>query len=238
MVSSLFPMTAKELLVKRRGKRLLGPVDLALGGHGITVVIGPNGAGKTTLLKALHGLERINSGEIHWQVTADVARDHQAFVFQSPILLRRSVAGNLAYPLKLKRIAAAEVATKVSHWAERIGLGKALDQRASLLSGGEKQKLALARALIAAPALLFLDEPCTNLDGHATREIEALLQEAKAAGTRILMTTHDLGQARRLADDVIFLHAGEIVEEGPAAACLNEPQTPELAAFLKGDIVT
>lgn len=236
-MTELFPMTAQAVVVKRRGKRLLGPVDLTLGSKGITVVLGPNGAGKTTLLKALHGLERINAGRIDWQLPAAEARDHQAFVFQTPILLRRSVRGNLAYPLTLKRMSGSDIAERVTHWARRIGLEQALDQRASLLSGGEKQKLALARALIAEPALLFLDEPCTNLDGHATRDIEAVLTSARAEGTRILMTTHDLGQARRLADDVLFLHAGEIVEQGPAGACFEDPQSPKLAAFLKGDII-
>jgi len=120
-------------------------------------------------------------------------------VFQSPIMLRRSVRQNLAYPLQLLGMDKTSIAAKVADWARRIGLENALDRPAPRLSGGERQKLALGRALIRSPQVLFLDEPCANLDGRSTREIEALLQEAQTAGTRIIMTTHDLGQARRLA---------------------------------------
>ncbi|MFK7838452.1 MAG: ATP-binding cassette domain-containing protein [Sulfitobacter sp.] len=237
MVSALLPLHANGITVRRRGKTLLGPVDLTLIGSGVTVVLGPNGAGKTTFLKALYGMERLSAGEVTWSVPETEARERQAFVFQTPILLRRSVAGNLAYPLTLKKCEKAQVATQVADWAKRIGLSHALEQRANLLSGGEKQKLALARALIGAPDLLFLDEPCTNLDGRATREIEALLCAAVEAGTRIVLATHDLGQARRLGTEVLFLKDGQIHESGQAEACFAAPQTAALGAFLKGDIV-
>jgi tungstate transport system ATP-binding protein len=237
MVEALLPLNAKGLIVRRRGKTLLGPVDLTLGQAGVTVVLGPNGAGKTTLLKALHGLERLSAGTLDWNVSTPEARSRQAYVFQSPILLRRSVRGNLTYPLALARTAKAEISEKVAHWAEQIGLSDALELPAARLSGGEKQKLALARALIGSPDLLFLDEPSTNLDGRSTREIEAILFETQQAGTRIVLATHDLGQARRLATEILFLRKGEIHESGSAADCLNAPQTPGLRAFLNGDIV-
>jgi tungstate transport system ATP-binding protein len=131
----------------------------------------------------------------------------------------------------------AEIDRAVEYWIERIGLEAVKDRSATRLSGGERQKLAIARALIRNPEVLFLDEPSANLDGPSTREIEALLSEAAKAGTRIIMATHDMGQARRLADDVLFLKSGRIVEQGPAARLLETPQTPELAAFLKGDIL-
>ncbi len=237
MVNNLLPLTATGLTVQRRGKTLLGPIDLRLERTGLTVVLGPNGAGKTTFLKALHGIERLNAGTLTWNLTDAEARQQQAFVFQSPILLRRSVAANLAYPLSLARHPKALITKQVAQWAHRIGLGDALSRPAHRLSGGEKQKLALARALISDPKLLFLDEPCTNLDGRSTKEIEAVLQEAQQAGTRIILATHDLGQARRLATEVLFLKSGRIHESGPAASCLTTPQTPELRAFLNGDIV-
>jgi tungstate transport system ATP-binding protein len=203
----------------------------------ITVVLGPNGAGKTTLLKALHGIERLSAGCVSWNVPKDAAARRQSFVFQTPIMLRRSVAENLAYPLALARQSKSEITDAVSIWAKRIDLNDALDRNATRLSGGEKQKLALARALIGKPDLLFLDEPCTNLDGRATREIEALLTSARTDGTSIIIATHDLGQARRLGQHVIFLLAGKIHEQGPADVCFNTPNTPALQAFLKGDIV-
>jgi tungstate transport system ATP-binding protein len=109
---------------------------------------------------------------------------------------------------------------------------------ATRLSGGEKQKLALARALIRKPQVLFLDEPCANLDGASTRDIETLLADARADGTRLIMTTHDIGQARRLATDVIFMLHGKIHESGVATTVFDAPQTTELQAFYRGDIIT
>ena len=237
MVTPMFPLTLKQGVVRRRGRVVLGPLDLTLGGDGFTVVLGPNGAGKTTLLKVLHGIERLSEGQVGWAVEASEARNRQAYVFQTPTMLRRTVRANLAYPLELSEPPRREVDARVERWAERIGLGDALDRAAPRLSGGEKQKLALARALIRRPEVLFLDEPCSNLDGRSTREIEGLLGDAHRQGTRIIMATHDLGQARRLASDVVFLLRGTLCEAGPAEVLLTRPETPELAAFLKGDIV-
>jgi tungstate transport system ATP-binding protein len=230
-------LTLTDAQVKRRGKAILGPVTLHLPSTGFTIVIGPNGAGKTTLLKVLHGVERLSQGSLAWGIDEAEARQQQAYVFQSPIMLRRSVAQNLAYPLQLINTPKSQIAQQVIKWAGRIGLSDMLDRPATRLSGGEKQKLALGRALIRNPAVVFLDEPCANLDARSTREIERLLLQAHAAGTRIVMTTHDLGQARRLATDVLFLLNGQVHEQGDAAAFLKTPTTPEARAFLQGDIV-
>lgn len=236
MVTAM-PIRLKDVTVKRRGKTILGPVDLDLADSGITHVIGPNGAGKTTLLKVLHGVERLSGGTIDWSQPGDVARQAQAYVFQSPIMLRRTVGQNLAYPLQLLKVPKAHVATQVLDWAKRIGLDDALDRPAPRLSGGEKQKLALARALIRDPDVLFLDEPCANLDGRSTRDIEALLLEAYGNGTRIIMTTHDLGQCRRLAQNVVFLLNGRVHEHRGCEDFFATPQTEEARSFLKGDIL-
>lgn len=237
MVADILPMTARGIVVKRRGKTLLGPVDLDVGTGGCTIVMGPNGSGKTTLLRALHGLERLAAGRIEWQIPLTQAQQSQAFVFQTPVMMRRNVRDNLAYPLRLHGMGKTAAQTMAEDWAARIGLTQALDQPAPQLSGGEKQKLALARALIRTPQILFLDEPCANLDGRATREIETILKDAQARGTRIIMATHDIGQAKRLADDVVFVMHGDIIETGPAAAFFAGPTTPQAAALLKGDIV-
>jgi len=183
----------------------------------------------------MHGIERVTSGTVTWQ--HDDPSQH-AFVFQSPIVLRRSVYENLAYPLRLIKTPKPEIAQSVDHWLERIGLSDMRHSPALRLSGGERQKLAIARALIRKPQVLFLDEPCANLDGHATREIEALLQEASAAGTRLVMSTHDMGQARRLARDIVFMLGGKVHDVGDAETLFTHPTTKELAAFLRGDIVT
>lgn len=236
-MSDLFPLTVRGASTRRFGKTLVGPVDLDLDGPGACVVIGPNGSGKTTLLRMLHGAARLSTGEITWACPTDEARHHQAFVFQRPVMLRRSVLDNIAYPLLVHGMAKAEARAQARDWADRVGLGDMPDRAATVLSGGEQQKLALARALIAAPKLLFLDEPCAALDGRAMREIEEILMNAKASGTRLILSTHDMGQARRLADEVVFLLRGRVHESGPSAVFFDRPETPQARAFLKGDIV-
>ncbi|MEM1129552.1 MAG: ATP-binding cassette domain-containing protein [Pseudomonadota bacterium] len=237
-MSRLFPLVVTAAEARRRGQRLVGPLDLRLKEEvGATVVLGPNGSGKTTLLQLLHGTVRLHAGSIRWQTDQEAARAAQAFVFQRPVMLRRSVLENLIFPLRVRGTPRTDAAKKARDWAMRVGLGDVLDRSAPALSGGEQQKLALARALITGPQLVFLDEPCAALDGRAMREIEALLAETKAAGTRLILSTHDMGQARRLADDVVFLRGGKVHETGPAADFFTAPKTPEARAFLKGDIV-
>lgn len=237
MVNSILPLTLKHVVVRRRGKRLIGPVSLTLQAEGVTIVIGPNGSGKTTLLRSMHGIERLSEGSLAWQVPEAQTRGRQSFVFQTPIMLRRSVRENLVYPLALNKVAAAQQDERARHWAAQIHLDGALNPQATVLSGGERQKLALARALIRKPDVLFLDEPCANLDGRAIREIEEILLRAKAAGTRLIMATHDMGQARRLATEVVFMHRGQVCEMTPAGDFFERPATSEAAAFLKGDIL-
>lgn len=237
MVSELFPLEARRAMVRRRGKVLVGPVDLTLGPHGVTVVIGPNGAGKTSLLKMLHGIARLSAGDVRWACGREEAQQRQAFVFQTPVMLRRSVIENLAYPLRLQKVSKAEAQARARDWAGRVGLGDALSRPATVLSGGERQKLAIARALIRKPDLLFLDEPCASLDGRAMREIEEILRRAAEDGTRIVMSTHDMGQARRLASEVVFILHGKVHEFTDAPSFFDAAQTARARAFLNGDIV-
>lgn len=237
MVMSILPMQIKDAVVTRKGKRLIGPVTHEVSGRGITIILGPNGSGKTTFLRLMHGVERVAKGGLKWSQPIEIAEKCQSFVFQSPIMLRRSVEQNLMYPLDLFKTPKPEAKARAREWASRIGLLEKMDQHAPQLSGGEKQKLALARALIRRPEVLFLDEPCANLDGRATREIEEILLDTAASGTRILMATHDLGQSRRLATDVVFMLAGQIHEAAPAQKFFTAPQQIETEMFLDGDIV-
>lgn len=236
-MSNLFPVTLQGATLRRAGRTLIGPVDLELQAKGVTIVIGPNGAGKTSLLRMMHGIARLGAGSIRWACPSAQARTHQAFVFQHAIMMRRSVQGNLAYPLRLAGHSRANANARAAQAAQQVGLGDMLDRPAPYLSGGERQKLALARALITQPELLFLDEPCASLDGRATREIEEILTRAAAAGTRLIMSTHDMGQARRLATEVLFLLNGNIHEHSPADAFFGGTPSPQAQSFLKGDIV-
>lgn len=237
MVKSILPLIMQGICVTKSKKPILSDITLEIDATGFTIVLGPNGAGKTTLLRTMHGLERTSAGTLQWQGENDHVRKKQAFVFQTPIVMRRTVIENLAYPLTLNGITKPNALEQAQTWAETIGLGNALEQNAGYLSGGEKQKLAIARALITEPEILFLDEPTTNLDGAATREIEDILQKAHTNGTRIIMTTHNIGQARRLASDILFIYQGRLHEISSATAFFEKCKTPESRAFLNGDIV-
>lgn len=236
MVTTL-PLRLENVELRRRGKRILGPINWTLGGEGITIVLGPNGSGKTSLLRAMHGLERISDGRIEWPGGRDAARSKQGFVFQSPVLMRRSTVDCIAYPLLLDGIPKENARGKAKDMAEQVGLDGKLDLPVQVLSGGEKQKMAIARAMIRAPEVLFLDEPTANLDGSSTREIENILNKARASGTRIVLSTHDVGQARRLADDVLFLYQGRLHDSGIHSEFFDKPQTPEAQAHLNGDLL-
>lgn len=236
-MSALFPLVLSGATTSRRGRRLIGPIDLTLDGAGTTILLGPNGAGKTTLLRLMHGLARLSGGSLRWNAPTDEAQARQAFVFQTPIMLRRTVLANLTYPLQLRRVPRAEAAATAQDWAVRVGLADMVNRSAPFLSGGERQKLSIARALITEPDVLFLDEPTAALDGRATREIEAILQDAATRGTRIIMSTHNLGQARRLANDIVFLQAGQVAEHAEAESFFAGPQHAAAQAYLLGDIV-
>ncbi|MGR3660283.1 MAG: ABC transporter ATP-binding protein [Paracoccaceae bacterium] len=237
MVAPILPLILTEATVKRRGKTLVGPITYTIEPTGFTIIVGPNGSGKTSLLRMMHGLERLNSGTAIWAEPDAEAQRRQAYVFQTPIMMRRSVRDNLTFPLTTHGTSKTSARMQADEWLRRINLSDARDRQAPLLSGGEKQKLALARALIRQPDVLFLDEPCANLDGRATREIEEILHHAEDNGVRIIMATHDMGQARRLATEVLFIHKGRIHETANAERFFEHTQTPEAKAFLKGDIV-
>lgn len=234
---TLFPLTVRGAQTAQRGKVLVGPINLDLNGAGVTVVMGPNGSGKTTLLRLLHGAARLTGGSIEWACDETLARTQQGFVFQRPVMLRRSVLDNIMYPLRVHGMEKTQARAQAEEWAQRVGLDKMLGRMAPNLSGGEQQKLALARAMITQPQVLFLDEPTAALDGRATREVEAILRAARASGTQLILSTHDMGQARRLADEVLFLLHGQVTEHSPARAFFDAPKTAQARAFLRGDIV-
>ena len=231
---TILPLRAEGLGFSAGGIAILSDVSLTLEAGSPSIIVGPNGAGKSVLLRLLHGLLTPSTGRV---LSAGDAACRQAMVFQRPVMLRRSVLANAVYPLKLAGIAAAEREPRALAALEMVGLAALADRPARRLSGGEQQRLALARAAALSPEVLFLDEPCASLDPTATRAVEEIVGTLAARGTKIVMTTHDLGQARRLAGEVLFLNRGRLREQTPAAAFFNQPASPEAAAFLRGELV-
>lgn len=234
--ASALPLRLEEVGFAARGATLLADVDLVVPQGGLTAVLGPNGAGKSLLLRLCHGLIAPTSGRVRW-ADPERAAGAQAMVFQRPVLLRRSARGNIDHALALRRLPGAVRRARAAAALERFGLGPLADRPARLLSGGEQQRLALARAWALRPEALFLDEPSAQLDPAATRAVEAMIATFVAEGMTVVMTTHDLGQARRLADRVAFLHRGRLVESGPAAGFFAKPKSREACAFLAGDLL-
>lgn len=217
-------------------KPLIKNVNLSLSPNGITMIMGPNGAGKSLLLRLIHGLIQPSSGRVLWggQGLSDDLRREQSMVFQKPVVLRRSVAANVDFALKARGI---RDARRRDALLDHVGLLDHARQPARLLSGGEQQRLALARSLATDPKILLMDEPTASLDPASVLKIEEIVQKACANGTKILFVTHDLGQAGRLADDVIFMNRGKLHEYGPADLFLSRPETREARDFLLGRIV-
>ena len=230
----ILPLKAHELTFVAGGRTLIAPLSLEITAGPSTVILGANGAGKSVLMRLMHGLLAPSSGTISW--SGDDARRRQAMVFQRPVLLRRSALANVTYALNLARVPRAERDGVALEALDSVGLVSLANRPARVLSGGEQQRLALARAWALHPEVLFLDEPTASLDPSSTREIERVIQAFDAAGTKIIMATHNLGQARRLGDEVLFLHHGRLVERAPVEQFFSRPVSPEAAAFIKGEL--
>jgi tungstate transport system ATP-binding protein len=211
---------------------IIKPLSLVLEAGPSTIVLGANGAGKSVLMRLMHGLIAPTSGRISWNESE--VRRRQAMVFQRPVMLRRSALANVTFALEAGGIDDSHGPAMEA--LKEVGLAALADRPARVLSGGEQQRLALARAWALHPEVLFLDEPTANLDPGATREIEAVIRAFDAAGTKIVMSTHSLGQARRLGDEVMFLHQGRLAERAPIDAFFPRPASAEAAAFVKGEL--
>jgi tungstate transport system ATP-binding protein len=214
---------------------ILRDVTLSISAGTPTVLLGPNGSGKTSLLKLAMGLLTPTSGRISYAGREDVSRQRHAFVFQKPVMLRRTAACNIAFALKAA--GCAPDAATIDRLLSTVGLGLLGERPARRLSGGEQQRLALARALARDPEVLLLDEPTASLDPFATKSVEDIITRTAASGVKIVMATHDLGQARRLAGDIVFLANGALVEHAPSSTFFDSPTTPEAKRFLAGELV-
>jgi tungstate transport system ATP-binding protein len=219
------------------GEQVLGPVSMRLASVGITVIMGANGAGKSLFLTTAHGLVAPHRGRVIWNgIPADSSRKSRGFVFQNTPVLRRSVAGNVAFPLSARKMPAIEKATLVARALAEARLTSQAHQPAAALSGGELKRLALARAMVTDPAVILLDEPAANLDPATTKELEDSLRRISDAGTKVILSTHDIAQARRLAGDILFFDAGLLIEQASAAAFFANPISQAAQKYLKGEL--
>jgi tungstate transport system ATP-binding protein len=234
--SSDLPIVFDGVEINIDGTRILRQVTLRFTPGAPTVLIGPNGSGKTTLLRAAVGLVPPSMGRITWGERG-IAPAGCSIVFQRPVMLRRSVADNLRYALAVAGVPRAQRAARTEELLALVGLGVLAERPAPRLSGGERQRLALARALARDPDVLFLDEPTASLDPAATLAIEELIRAVSVRGVKIVMTTHDLGEAARLAGDVVLLHRGEVAEAGPAAQVLANPVSDVARRFVAGQLL-
>jgi tungstate transport system ATP-binding protein len=234
---SILPLCAEGLCFSAGDVEILRDISLKITAGPPTMLIGANGAGKSVLLRLLHGLLKPSAGRVFWAMPTEHAARRQAMVFQRPVLLRRSVLANTLYPLTLAGVAREERLTRAEQALALVGLADRADDAARKLSVGQQQRLALARAAALQPELLFLDEPSASLDPAATRAVEEIVLKLAARGTKIVMTTHDLAQARRLAGDVVFLHRGSVLEQAPAEAFFSQPASATARAFLRGELV-
>jgi tungstate transport system ATP-binding protein len=224
------PVAFENASLRAGDVTILDRISLTLVPGAPTVLLGPNGSGKSTLLRVAMGLIAPTSGRITWGGRA-APGERLAMVFQRPVMLRRTAAANIAYALGTRDT------TRIAELLAQVGLAALADRPARKLSGGEQQRLALARALARNPEVLFLDEPTASLDPAATKSVEDIIRDVAASGVKIVMATHDIGQARRLAGDIVFLVRGRLVERAETAAFFNATQTVEAAAFLRGDLV-
>jgi tungstate transport system ATP-binding protein len=233
----LLPLTLENVVFEVGSRRIIDGVSVTIERGARTVILGPNGAGKSVLLRLCHGLLRPTSGSIAWRTPELVGGPRrQAMVFQRPVMLRRSAFRNVTYALKLAGLPRREREGRAKEALAKVGLEAIGGSSARVLSGGEQQRLALARVWALRPEVLFLDEPTASLDPGATHEVEKVIAALHEAGTKIVMVTHNLGQAHRLGDEILFLHQGRLAERTPAGRFFRRPASSEAAQFLEGEL--
>jgi tungstate transport system ATP-binding protein len=231
----MFPIRFERAGFAPGGRTILHGIDLAIEGEGITVLLGPNGAGKSVLLRMVAGLQAPHSGSIDWGGVGQ-PQERIAMVFQTPMILRATVLANAMLGLVPLGLPRTEREKRAYAALERVGLASRAAASARLLSGGEKQRLALARAWAVKPRLLLLDEPTAALDPTASEAVEHIIRGIRTDGAKVLMTTHNLGQATRLADEVIFLAEGRVQEQAPAGRFFARPRSQAARLFIQGEL--
>ena len=236
-VTEDLPIIFSEVQINSGAVKVLDRISITIAPGAPTVVIGPNGSGKTTLLRAAMGLIPVSSGVITWGALEQSPPTQRDIVFQRPVMLRRSAADNIRYGLEVGGVPRVDRDRRVAELLSLVGLSGFEGRPARRLSGGEQQRLALARALARDPAVLFLDEPTASLDPAATKAIEDIVRNVSAGGVKVVMATHDLGEAKRLAGEIVLLHRGRVIEAGPAQKVLSSPTTDDARRFIAGELL-
>lgn len=236
--SGLLPLQVRGLRYRVDGQTLIDGVSFELASGSVTMIMGPNGAGKTLLLRLCHGLLIPSAGTVRWGgLHPSECRQRLTMVFQRPLLLRRSVFANVSFPLKVKGLSRSGRRQRAWQALEQTSLTQLAKRPARRLSGGERQRLAIARAWALEPEVLMLDEPTANLDPPATLAVEKLVRAIRDTGTKVIMTSHDLAQAKRLGEEVLFLNRGRLLEQTPAQEFFEQPRTRQATAFLQGKLL-
>ena len=234
----ILPLILTDVSYEIGRMRLIKDLSVEFSSPTLTIVLGPNGAGKSLLLRLCHGLIKPSSGTVQWGGSESAsARRYQAMVFQRPVMLRRSVFANLDHALKHRGMRKPERIDKIDEILSRTGLTRLAKISARLLSVGEQQRLALARAWSLQPEVLFLDEPTAALDPAATHSLEEIIDLISKSGTKVIMSTHDLGQAKRLADEIIFLYRGRLLEKTDGAQFFDQPKNDLAQSFIRGELL-
>ena len=237
--SSLLPLHVDGLVYEVDGIRIIDGVTLQIEPTGCTAIMGYNGAGKSVLVRLLHGLLTPSAGTLRWagQLSPGEISRRQSMVFQVPVLLRRSVEANIDYALCKRGFKAQERAQKLEAILRETDLLKLRKRPANVLSSGERQRVAVCRALAVEPELVFLDEPTASLDPAATVAIEKVLLRAVNAGRKLIMVSQIVGQVQRIARDVIFVYRGRITEHTPIDEFLTTPRSAAARAFIAGELI-
>jgi len=235
--ASDLPLTLEDAGIIARGVTILDRVSFTIAAGPPTVLIGPNGSGKTTILRVAMGLTPLTSGRITWGGRENTAPPRRAIMSQRPVMLRRTAAANVRYALAAAHHTRTARHDSAAELLALVGLENFGLRPARRLSGGEQQRLALARALARDPSVLFLDEPTASLDPYATKAIEDIMHAVSARGVKVVMATHDLGQAKRLAGDIILLHRGRVIENARAEEFFTKTRTEEARKFIAGELL-
>lgn len=235
--ASDLPLMLEDVSLLAREVTILDHVTLSLVAGAPTMLVGPNGSGKSSLMRVAMGLVSPSGGRVTYGGRTDIPLVRRAIVFQRPVMLRRSAAGNLTYALAAAGTPRTERAAAAQELLDRVGLGALGDRPARRMSGGEQQRLAIARALAKEPEILFLDEPTASLDPAATKATEDIIAGIAARGIKIVMATHDLGEARRLGGEIVLMNRGRIIEIADATTFFTSPKTDAARRFVAGELL-